>query len=186
MKKSVLVLKSSPRDGGNSAVLADQVAAGAAAAGAQVKQIFLHGKEIKPCQACDHCADTGVCIIDDDMQAIYPEIKAADALVLASPIYWFTYNAQLKTCIDRWYALWNGDNRIFCGKRIGIVLAYGDSNLQTSGGINAVRTFESMCAYLQADIAGIVHGSLSSVGDARKHPDLMEQAYQLGQALVKP
>jgi multimeric flavodoxin WrbA len=58
--------------------------------------------------------------------------------VLASPIYWFTYSARLKTCIDRWYAVWNFKKDLFRGKPVGIVLGYGDTDPHNSGGINAM------------------------------------------------
>jgi multimeric flavodoxin WrbA len=58
--------------------------------------------------------------------------------VLASPIYWFTYSAQLKTRIDGWYAVWNFKKDLFRGKPVGIVLGYGDTDLHNSGGINAM------------------------------------------------
>lgn len=105
--------------------------------------------------------------------------------MLASPIYWFTYSAQLKLCIDRWYALWNDKPASFKGKRFGIVLAYGDSDVYTSGAINAIHTFETMVRYLKSEITGWVYGSLSNVGDAQKHPELMQQAFELGKKLAR-
>jgi multimeric flavodoxin WrbA len=185
MTKSIIILKGSPRAQGNSAVLADQVAAGAIDSGAQVDSFYLHGMDIRPCDGCDFCVETGVCVIKDDMQALYPKLLAADAVVLASPIYWFTYSAQLKTCIDRWYAIFNYKNDLFKGKPFGVVLSYGDTDPYTSGGINAIHTIETMLHYLQADVAGWVYGSLSAVGDAQKHPDLMEKAYKLGKKLAQ-
>lgn len=181
----ILILKGSPRPDGNSSVLADQVAAGARQAGAEVESIMLHGLDLHPCDGCDFCLETGVCVIKDDMQALFPKIVAADALVLASPIYWFTYSAQLKLCIDRWYALVNDKPKTFKGKKFGFVLAYGDTDVYTSGAINAIHTYETMIRYLQAEIAGWVYGSLSNVGDAEKHPDLMRQAFELGEKLAK-
>jgi multimeric flavodoxin WrbA len=180
----VLILKASPREHGNSSVLADQVAAGAAKAGAEVVSINLHRLALSPCDGCDFCRETGVCVIKDEMQPLYTHLLAADAVVLASPIYWFTYSAQLKVCIDRWYALWNFKQDAFKDKPIGIVLAYGDTDLYTSGAINAIHTFETMFGFLKARIVGCVHGSLSDIGDAQKHPELMQQAYQLGEKLV--
>ncbi|OGN72167.1 MAG: hypothetical protein A2X25_00435 [Chloroflexi bacterium GWB2_49_20] len=184
MSKNILILKGSPRQQGNSNVLADQVAEGARQAGAQVESITLHGLDIRPCDGCDSCVETGVCVLKDDMQPLYPKLLAAHALVLASPVYWFTYSAQLKTCIDRWYAVWNYRKDLFKGKPVGIVLSYGDDDLHSSGGINAIHTFESMFRFLQADIIGIVHASLDGVGDALKHPDLLEKARQLGGKLA--
>jgi len=186
MNQKVLILKSSPRLRGNSAVLAEQAAAGAREAGAQVESIDLQPLNIQPCDACESCRGTGNCAIGDDMQLVYPKVLDAGAILLASPIYWFTFNAQLKTCIDRWYALWNGDNNAFKGKVFGAILTYGDSDLYNSGAINALHTFDSMFRFNGAVFAGYGHGSLSDVGDAQKHPELLEQAYQLGQKLAHP
>jgi multimeric flavodoxin WrbA len=184
MGKTVLILKGSPRERGNSSVLAGQVAAGARAAGAEVESIYLHGLDIRPCDACDLCAQQGTgCVIGDDMQTLYPKIESADAIVLASPVYWFTISAQMKLCIDRWYAFqsyrWQGIQ----GKQFALVLTYGDTDLYTSGGINAINTFETMCRFLKAEVVGMVYGTMMDVGDAEKQPELMEQAYQLGQRL---
>jgi len=185
MANKLLILKGSPREKGNSAVLADQAAAAAGAAGWQVECVSLQDLDIRACDGCDLCAQTGeYCVIDDDMQSLYPKLLAADALMLATPIYWFTFSAQLKLCIDRWYGLWNADQHAFQGKRVGIILAYADSDLYTSGGVNAIHTFESMFSYLGAEIVGVVHGSLSDIGDAERHPALMQEAYELGSKIT--
>lgn len=186
MSKQIVILKGSPRERGNSNVLADQVQVGAEASGASVESFFLHNMDIRPCDGCDFCRETGVCVLKDDMQSLYAKLLAADAIVLASPIYWFTYSAQLKLCIDRWYAIWNFKHDMFKGKPIGIVLTYGDTDLYTSGGINAIHTFETMFRFLEADIAGWVYGTLMDVGDAQKNPKLMEKARQLGKSLAQP
>ncbi len=182
MSQFVLVLKSSPRKKGNSNTLAERVAAGAKEAGATVESLMLDDMSIHPCDACDQCQETGMCVVKDDMQSIYSLIKKADAILIASPVYWFTFSAQIKLCLDRWYAL-SPYEEVFRGKQSGIVLTYGDDDLHSSGGINAIHTLESMFRYLDMEITGIVHGSADEVGDVEKQPDLMEQAYQLGQAL---
>jgi multimeric flavodoxin WrbA len=107
MSRRILVIKGSPRENGNSSVLADQVAEGAAEAGATTEGIFLHGLDLHPCRGCESCRTLHACVIKDGMQALYPKLLAAESIVLASPIYWFTFSAQMKMCIDRWYALWN-------------------------------------------------------------------------------
>lgn len=183
MSKKILVLKSSPRKNGNSNTLAKRLEAGAKEAGAEVESLMLHHMDIRPCDACDTCQETGVCIIGDDMQKIYPLLEKADAIVLASPIYYFTINAQAKLCIDRFYALETEQGNSLGGKQIGIILTYGDSDLHNSGGINAIRTLEDMFRYIGAKIVGIVHGTADEVGDVEKEPELMERAYKLGQKL---
>jgi multimeric flavodoxin WrbA len=108
----------------------------------------------------------------------------AEAIVLASPIYWFTYSAQLKTCIDRWYALYNDHYDAFKGKQFGIILTYGDDDLYSSGAINAIHTFETMLRFLRAETAGWVYGTANDEGDVLKQPELMEKAYRLGKKLA--
>ncbi len=183
MTRNILILKGSPREKGNSAVLADRLAAGARQAGACVESIYLHSLDIRPCDACDLCS-AGACIIEDDMQALFPKLESADGILFASPVYWFTFSAQLKLCIDRWYGFQGHRWKEVSHKQFGIILTYGDTDLETSGGINAIHTFESIVRYLKGSIIGIVHGSLSDVGDAEKHPELLQQAFELGQLLA--
>jgi multimeric flavodoxin WrbA len=185
MVSNIVVLKGSPRVNGNSATLADQVAAGAIESGAEVESFVLHNMHIEPCDHCNNCQETdGVCVIKDDMQILYPKLRRADSIIIASPIYWFTISAQMKLCIDRWYAFETSQGSQLRGKKFGIVLTYGDTDLYTSGGINAIHTFESMFRYIRAEIVGIVHGTALDVGDAEKQPDLMEKAFRLGQRIA--
>lgn len=183
MTKNILILKGSPREKGNSAVLADRAGNGAREAGAQVESIYLHGLDIRPCDACDECK-TGTCVIEDDMTPLYPKLRAADGILLASPVYWFTFSAQLKLCIDRWYGFQGNQWREVNGKQFGLILSYGDTDLYTSGAINAIHTIETMCRFLKSELVGVVHGSLSEVGDAEQHPELLQQAYDLGKLMA--
>src|SRR5512136_1772719 len=182
--RNILILKGSPRERGNSATLAEKAAEGARSKGAQVESIYLHGLDIRPCDACDLCLENGGCVIEDDMLPLYPKLAAAHAILLASPIYCFTFSAQMKLCLDRWYGFQAKKWKEIQGKSFGLILTYGDDDLYSSGGINAIHTFESLCRFFKGDIVGIVHGSLNDVGDAQKHPELLEKAYQLGQKLA--
>lgn len=188
-RPKVLIVKGSPRERGNSATLAGQVAAGAEAAGAEVESVYLHGLNIQACDACDFCqggAEIG-CVIEDDMQSLYPKIREADALVYASPIYWFTVSAQLKLFMDRCYSLGGGSDYVgdhaLAGKRIGVVLTYGGDDPFDSGAVNAIRTFQDVFNYIPAEIVGLVYGYASDadqIGDSR---DVMQRAYELGRKL---
>ena len=181
--KHILVVNGSPRKKGNSVILAEQVMLGAREAGAQVEIFFLHNMSIQPCNACDACQETQDCTIQDDMQILYPKLRRADAIVIASPIYWFTISAQTKLFIDRWYALQGPQGNALAGKQIGIVLTYGDTDPFTSGAVNAIHTLQDMCRYIEANMAGIVYGSATKEGEIQDQPGLLEQAYQLGQKL---
>lgn len=184
MPRSLLVLNGSPRPNGNSTALAEAAAAAARAAGAEVEFVHLSRLVIGPCEACDACIGSGRCVMEDDMQTLYPRLLNAGALLLASPIYWFTFNAQLKLCIDRWYALFNTPGKPFTNKPAGIVLTYGDVDPYISGAVNAIHTFQTMFNFLNMPIRGIVYATASDPGDIQKLPDIMEQAAELGRKLV--
>ena len=189
MTSKIIILKASPRENGNSAILAEQVAAGAKEAGAEVESFYLHGMDIQPCDACDACqgvADVD-CVIEDDMQALYSKIREADAVVYASPVYWFTVSAQMKLFIDRCYGMGGDSDEIeyhgLAGKRIGVVLTYGGDDPFDAGAVNAIRMFQDMFNYIPAEIVGIVYGYASDAGEIRQNEDVMEGAFELGKEL---
>ena len=140
--------------------------------------------DIRPCDACDTCKETGVCVLKDDMQLLYPKLQAAQSILIASPIYWFTMSAQTKLFIDRWYALESPEGSALKGKHFGIILTYGDTDPYSSGAINAIRSFQDMFRYIGADITGMVYASANDEGDVLKQPELLERAYKLGVQLV--
>lgn len=185
--KKVVIVKGSPRVDGNSAILADQVAAGAESVGAKVDVFYLHGMDIQPCDACEAC-HTNVedeCIVEDDMQVIYPKLREADALVIASPVYWFTVSAQTKLFMDRCYALAGGSpwRHALEGKKIGIVLTYGDTDPFNSGAVNALRMFQDAFNYIGAEIVGMVYGSADNAGDILDHQNVVADAKLLGEKI---
>ena len=185
-KKRVMIVVGSPRKSGNSSILASRVAAGAKAGGALVETFFLQDLNIKPCSACDACrqrADID-CVIKDDMHKLYPKLRSADAIVVASPIYWFTVSAQTKLFMDRWYALGGDEGYELTGKRFGVVLTYADADPFVSGAVNAMRTFQDALRFIGAEIVGMVYGSAWKAGEIRKNGGVMKEAYQLGKKLA--
>ena len=165
--------------------MANQLTAGAEEKGAQVETLVLDAMDIRPCDACDFCQenDDG-CVIGDDMQKIYPKLRAADVIVLATPVYWFNLTAQIKACIDRFYALDTSSGFELTGKQLSLLMVYGDSNIHSAGGLNVINSLEDMCRYAKIKFDGIVHGSADEIGDAEKNQELMEQTFQLGQKLA--
>lgn len=184
MPAKIVILQSSPRAQSNSSRLARELATGAQSLGAQVRSFDLARMRIHPCDACDECKQTGVCVLADDMQQIYPALEQADAVVLATPIYWFTYSAQLKLCIDRWYALEATEGGRLHGKRFALLVAYADSDPYSSGAVNAFHTFRDMVRYLHGEVAGIIYGSADAAGDIERQPELLQAAFALGKKLA--
>lgn len=107
MSKKVLILSGSPRKGGNSDMLCDEFMRGAADAGNEVEKIRVSEKKVAPCIGCYHCSDHGgECVYKDDMAEILQKMIDADVLVLSSPVYFYSIDAQLKAVIDRTVARW--------------------------------------------------------------------------------
>lgn len=106
MAKKVLILSGSPRKGGNSDILCDEFAKGALEAGHQVEKIRVAERNVSYCRGCYACKNDGKCVIDDDMTEIMQKLIDADVIVLASPVYFYSIDAQLKAVIDRTVARW--------------------------------------------------------------------------------
>lgn len=107
MNKKVLILSGSPRKGGNSDLLCDEFMRGAIESGNYVDKIRVAEKKIGFCKGCYYCKNSGgKCVIQDDMATILENIINADVIVLASPVYFYSIDAQLKAVIDRTVARW--------------------------------------------------------------------------------
>ena len=107
MNKKVLILSGSPRKNGNSDVLCDEFARGAMKSDNEVEKIRIAEKKIGYCHACYYCRDHGgECAIKDDMAEVLQKMIEADVIVLASPVYFYSIDAQLKAVIDRTVARW--------------------------------------------------------------------------------
>ena len=101
MNKKIMVIAGSPRKGGNSDLLCDELIRGADESGNITEKIYLNDLHILPCQACYGCRSTGKCVQKDDMANLLAKMIAADVIVLATPVYFYSMSGQMKTMIDR-------------------------------------------------------------------------------------
>ena len=187
----VLGLSGSPRRGGNTDLLLDEVMRGAASKGAEVKTIILNNLKIAPCQHCDACLEAGNCRVMDDMQMVYRELEEADRIVLASPIHFMAIAAQMKLMIDRCQALWArkyvlkipplGEER----ERKGLFISVGGrkvANLFEP----ALATVKALFNTLNITYAGdLLFPGIDEKGAIKQHPDALNQAFLAGQKLVE-
>ena len=109
--KKVIVVTSSPRRGDNTEMLARRFAEGAEAAGNEVKLVAVRDLGLKFCTGCLFCQSHDRCVLDDGMNALYPEMQQADVLVFATPVYYYSVCGQLKTFLDRLNPLFPRENR---------------------------------------------------------------------------
>jgi len=181
----LLILIGSPRKNGNSAALAARGGEAARAAGAETETVFLHNVGIRPCEGCGVCRESveTPCILDDGMRALYPRLRAADAILIATPVYSYNMTAQTKLLLDRLYALGGKDGNALNGRRFGFIIVHGGSDPETSGAATAIRCFEATFAR-KASWMRIVHGSASKIGDAERNDALVRDAATLGRELA--
>jgi multimeric flavodoxin WrbA len=181
----LLILVGSPRKNGNSAFLASRAGDAARASGASVESIFLQALDVRPCEGCDVCRESvdAECVLQDGMTGLYPKLRAADAILIATPIYSYDMTAQTKLLIDRLYALGGRDGNALSGKRFGFIVVYGGKDEFSSGAATAMRCFHDTFAR-KASWMRTVHGTAHAAGDAAKNEALVDAATRLGADLV--
>jgi len=187
----VLGLQGSPRVKGNTSILLSTFLTEAERLGARTKYLDVAKKNISPCQECGVCEQKGFCPIDDDMQDVYPLLRQADLIVMATPVFFYGVTAQLKALIDRSQALWS--RRYVLGLtdpgrkwRRGFLLAVGATkgkNLFEGVNLTAKYFFDAAGASFDGSLA---YKQIEGPGDIAKHPTALEDAKERAKALVAP
>lgn len=176
MSKTVLIISTSPRKGGNSDALAEEFARGAREAGHQVEKIEFYNKAIGFCRGCLACQKTRRCVIHDDADIIAQKMLTADVLVFSTPIYFYEMCGQMKTLLDRSNPLYPAD---YAFREVYLLAAAADGELSAMDG--AVKGLEGWLAcFEKAKLAGTVFGGgADAVGTIQGNPVLRE-AYEMG------
>lgn len=180
MRKKVLLVTSSLREGSNSDQLAEAFAAGARDAGHVVDIVSLKGKQIAFCQGCLACQKTKRCIIKDDAGWIAEKICAADVVVFASPVYYYGLSGQLKTLLDRCNPLYF---REYTFRAVYLLATAAENAPSTVEG--SVRGLQGWVdCFDNATFAGTIFaGGVAAQQEIKQHPAL-EQAYEAGKSIA--
>ena len=174
----ITVLNGSPRAGGNTAIMCEEFARGAADAGHSVEILNVGGKKVAGCLGCMYCfSHGGVCCQKDDMTEIIEKIDASDMIVFASPVYWFDIAAQLKAVIDRMFVKASVG---FNFNKVAMLLNSGDD-----GVFEAAKTMlASTCAFCRWENLGVVCiPGMKNKGDMR-NSDKLPEVYAFGRSLA--
>lgn len=186
----ITVLHGSPRVEGNTDMLVKEALKPISSAIHDIKLFRLNQMNIKPCQDCGGCEETGECIIKDDMDGIYNAIRESDRIILASPIFFFGLSAQSKLMIDRCQSFW-------CEKyllkkplpsgqygRKGLLLLIGGMKKEIG-----IQCAEATAKAFFRTISIPDHEVLSFLGvDAKgailEHPTALHDAFSAGQKII--
>lgn len=169
----IVVLKASPRKNGNSNALAAAFAEEAREGGVSVTEYDVTNMKIDGCRGCYGCMKKGVCVFHDDFEKVAEDLRDADGIVISSPVYWYTFPAQIKAVIDRWFSLCV-TGKDFSGKKAAILSCCEEETEETFAGIRF--SFEKTMALMKAEIIGeVLIPKVSDVGEI-KNTDGEEQA----------
>ena len=171
-----MILSGSPRKGGNSDILCDEFAQGAQEAGNEVEKIRVASNNIHPCSACYYCRDHGgACVYKDDMAEILQKMIDADVLVLASPVYFYSIDAQLKAVIDRTVARWLEVKN----KEFYYIVTMADEAKPSADTTLACFRGYAECVEDAVEKGVIIGSGVYEPGNVKNTP-AMERAYKMG------
>lgn len=177
MGKKVLVLSGSPRKGGNSDTLCDALIKGAVEAGHEVEKIRVASKKVAPCLGCYACK-SGKCCQNDDMPEILQKMIDCDVMVLASPVYFYSINAQLKAVIDRSVARWTEVKN----KEFYYIATCADTEKESLE--TTIACFRGYADCVEGAVEkGVIYGTGIYHAGEIKDTKHMQDAYEMGKAI---
>ena len=188
----IVAIYGSPRRRGNTATLLKHTVQGAVDAGAQVNEIVLRDLKMSPCLEIYACKKEGQCAFKDDFQQVVDQILSAKALMLASPIFFYTVSAHTKILMDRCQSLWVKKywiDKVPFGqwepKRKGLFISVGATKGKKlfNGVLLTVKYFFDV---LDMELfRSLLYRGLEFEGDVLKYPEYLEAAYEAGKSLAR-
>ena len=168
---NIVVYNGSPHPKGNTAALLNAFVKGAKEAGNRVDVVNLAHMRIDGCLGCDYCVRQGRegnCLKKDEMRDVYPLLEKADALVIATPIYYFTWTAQTHAALQRCYAFGKPPKL----QKMALLLSSYSPDVYDG----SIATYRDICGYWEVEDMGIV----TAYGEQNKSDAKVEEAYALG------
>ena len=182
MSKKIVILNGSPRQSGNTSALANAFTEGAESVGNTVTEFFLDRMEIHGCKGCfgGHSSQECPCVQKDDMSKIYPAVKECDVVILATPLYYWNMSGQIRTAIDRLFALEEGDGNLLRGHGRSCALLMA---AEGHGFEDVTLYFDHLREHLRwRNLGHVLAGGNMNVGDIQGKKEI-QQAYELGRSI---
>jgi len=172
----ILALIGSPRKGGNTDVLVDQILKGSESKGHLTEKLYLYDYEIASCIDCRKCKkESNTCALKDDMLRIYGKLQDADIIIFGTPVYWYGPSAKMKLLIDRLRPFI--DSRELKGKK-GFVVAPSEEGKDCCGPL--MEMFRMSFSYLGMEFSGSLLAEAYERGEVKGNLDKMTKAYDMG------
>ncbi len=184
MSKKIVILNGSPRSTGNTIQLTRAFTEGAGEAGHSVIEFQLDKMNIGGCRGCLAGGDNpeSPCTRKDDMDRIYPAYRDADIVVFASPLYFWSFSGQLKTAIDRLFAVTEA-NQWQTPHKSCVMLIAAESDAEQNFA-PMVDYYHSLVKFLAwKDLGMVLAGGVLRIGDIEGKP-VLEETRKFGRSLV--
>ena len=188
----IIAIYGSPRREGNTATLLKKAVEGARDGGAEVEEIVLRDLKMSPCLEIYGCKNAGECRLKDDFQTARDQILAAQGMMLASPVFFYTVSAHTKILMDRFQSLWvkkywidksRKDQSSF--RRQGLFIAVGATKGKKlfDGILLSLKYFFDV---IDMDLwKALLYRGLDFEGDVLKFPEYLDEAYEAGKEFAK-
>jgi len=193
MAGKIIALLGSPLSDGNTAKLLNEAIRGASDAGCEVERIAVSGLDFEACMEMMFCKDHETCIIDDEMQALYPKFREMDGLIIATPVMTMGIPGKLKSFMDRFQVFFmakylrkkplvSAEKK---KRRNGLFISISGMNVPDvfTGAKMTVRAFFDIidCRYSDE----LLISDMDTIQDITTRPELLLQAYEKGFGLGK-
>lgn len=181
----ITTLLGSAKKKGNTATILEWVEGELKTRGHAVGRIYLHGKQINGCLGCAKCRDYPdeiACVQKDDAEGIMEQMIASDAVLFASPLYFWGFTAQIKALIDRGFALVTNYHQpdqtsLMKGKNVGLLATGGGTFENNAEGM--FTAFDRIVGFLMAEKAGELY-----VGGCKTPAEIPDRVREEAKALA--
>jgi multimeric flavodoxin WrbA len=182
----ILGISGSPRRGGNTDFVLEEVLRSAEEEGADVELVSIAGLTIYPCEACEFCAENKRCKHDDDVQEIYDKMLAADGIVMGAPVYFGNVPSQVKALIDRERVIWRQGKSLENKVGASVAVAWKWGHFNTLASLDGFMLTNKMMVVGLGGVPGLgLMVYAQKKGEAKNDEATLENAHKLGKRIVE-
>lgn len=174
----IVVITGSPKKKGTSAALVEAFMKGAGEVGHEVVRFDAAFADVNPCIGCDYCKSEGSCVHLDDMERLVPNLIEADAIVFATPVYYFGMPAQLKAVVDRFYS---PESMMQGNKKTALLATAYNPDVAVADAL--VKQYQMISNYMQWEDSKMILACGCGVREAIEKSTYPEEAYEFGKTI---